>query len=292
MNRLTALLLGIFAVASPVLAGTDKNTAPAEEKTSIDLFTYEANYIFPSDTRAEGGRRGQQDEVWNHFSYGHRFQISGQWYLRAGLDLQRYDFGSSKLPLPSRLQGYAGTIAVEYVEQDYAGAALELHPGAYFEDSTRDSFDIAWDAYSGFVIRKDKLFGIVGVAGARFYSFPVYPIFGVIWLVNDKLRIEAVVPKSTIVYSLNDDWEFDLVGEFTGAGFRAGVNEVPRLSHAAVEYYDSRLTAQFTYSRWKPLKITGGFGWIFNRTFDYFNAGEKFSSNGAPCLKFGVEARF
>jgi hypothetical protein len=291
-------------VAPPGICGTDhpdhKATAPAaapeEEATHLDLFSLETDYVGSSRIRELGGRFGRQDALSEHFSYGHRILLSGNWYFRAGLAYDRWDFGGTEngSPLPTHLQGIAGTLAMEYVIHNYAGAALELHPGFYYADRLRgsDSFDMPWDAFASFTIKKDKFYGTLGVSGAQFYEIPVVPIVGVIWLVNDNLRLEAIFPRSSLIYTLNKDWELDAIWEIAGGGFRAGETGDPRLSHSVIEYYENRLGGQVIYSGLKPVKITAGAGWCFERNFNFFRAHEQYTAEGAPYLKVALTADF
>ena len=292
--KLVAAAVSLLTAACTGICGTAASSEAAQEKNALDLFSTETIYAGESNVRELGGRFGSQDELSNTFTYGHRFLLKDNWYFRAGTECHRYDFGGAESPLPSHLQSVAGTLAVEYVIQNHSGAAIEIHPGIFTADGIHgsDSFDIPWDIYAGFPIKKDKLYGILGGSGAMFYSVPVVPIFGVVWLATDDFRVEAIFPKSTVVYTVNKDWELNLTWELIGGGFRMGETGDPRLSHSVVEYYDNRAGAQAIYAGWKPFKLTAGAGWVIGRTYDFFRAGQKFSTEGAPFLKLAVEADF
>jgi len=292
----SSVLFLIVACSSVALsAGELKQVEKPAEKTALDLLSYECDYGLKSGFKEKGGRLGGQDMLYNNFSYGHRFLISGQWYFRAGVKYERYDFGGGSIaPVPSKLQGAAGVLAIEYVEQNFAGAALELYPGAYFEDRIHgsSSFDIPWDLFSAFTLRDKKLYGIVGLSGGLNNSVPVVPIVGVIWLVSDKTRAEIIFPKSSLIYNPNDDWELRMVAELTGGAYRTGENADPDLNNAVVQYYDERASVQATYSGFKPFQITLGAGYIFQRTFDYFRLHESFNTGGTPFFRLGIGAQF
>ena len=274
------------------LAGEPQQPEKPAEKTALDLLSYEFDYGMKSDFREKGGTLGGQDVLYNNFSYGHRFSISGKWYFRAGVKYERNDFGGSIMPTPSKLQSVAGALAIEYVEQNFAGAALEIYPGAYFENNIGPgTFDIPWDVFSAFIIKDKKLYGILGASGAMDYSVPVVPIVGVIWLISEKTRAEIIFPKSSLIYNPSDNWELRLTGELTGSGFRTGANSDPQLNRAVVQYWDERLSALATYSGFKPFQIAVGAGYIFQRQFDYFRADEKFTTEGAPFFKISIGAQ-
>ena len=52
-------------------------------------------------------------------AYDHRFLITGNWYFRAGVEYERYDFGGSDNGLPDHLQALYGHLALEYVVKDF-----------------------------------------------------------------------------------------------------------------------------------------------------------------------------
>jgi len=295
-----AVMRFVVACSSLVLplglsAGESKQVQQPTEKTALDLLSYECDYGMKSDFKEKGGTLGGQDVLYNNFSYGHRFLISGQWYFRAGVKYERYDFGGNPLaPVPTKLQTAAGVLAVEYVEQGFAGAALELYPGEYFQDKIHGSgsFDIPWDIYSAFIIRDKKLYGMIGASGALNNEVPIIPIAGVIWLTSDKTRAELIFPKTSLIYNPNDNWEWRMMWELTGGGYRLDENSNPDLNRAVVQYWDQRASVQATYSGFKPFNVVLGVGYIFNRTFDYFRVHQSYTTEGTPFVRFSLGAQF
>src|SRR5438105_15144546 len=125
---LSAAFLVLFATGS-ALAGTafeGKTRTPAEpeEKNWVDDFSVESNYTFRSDFRDP--RFGHGDSFDDDISYDHRFHITGNWYLRAGAEYERFDFGGTNNGLPNHLQALYGHLAYEYVVHDHAGAGIEV----------------------------------------------------------------------------------------------------------------------------------------------------------------------
>ena len=43
---------------------------------------------------------------------------------------------------------------------------------------------------------------------------------------------------------------------------------------------------------YKPFEIVAGAGYTFDRTFDFFRAGQKISMGGAPYFQLGIKAKF
>jgi hypothetical protein len=124
----------------------------------------------------------------------------------------------------------------------------------------------------------------------------VIPIVGVIWLVNDKTRVEAIFPHPSVIYTISDDWEFRVTGEVGGDGFRVDKNgRGPQDYSNGVLLYDyMRAGAQITYSHFKPFDVTLGAGYNFERQFDFFRSGpgQKYDATGAPYVKIAIEAKF
>ena len=102
--RKLAVFLGTLGIAS-ALAGTatfeaQPSPAPADEN-SHNLFSYETTYTFDSDFHES--KMGHGDSLYNDFSYDHRFLITGKWYLRLGVEYERYDFDGTNNGLPDHL---------------------------------------------------------------------------------------------------------------------------------------------------------------------------------------------
>ena len=91
----------------------------------LDVFKFESAYVFGSDLN-HGGSFGKQDEIQNNFEYGHRIQLTGNYYLRLGIAYERYDFGSTSAPVPNHLQAIAGVIGVEYMHGSDVGAFFAI----------------------------------------------------------------------------------------------------------------------------------------------------------------------
>ena len=213
IRKLSALVLlaGVMpAFGGPATLEPQPSLIPADEN-SHDLFYYETTYTFDSDFKES--KLGHGDSLYNDFTYDHRFLITGKWYFRAGVEYERYDFGGSDNGLPDHLQVAAAHLALEYVVKNFAGISIELDPGVYFQDNvTWDAFDIPGKAYVTFPLKKDKIFAVVAVGGGIYQDPPVAPGGGIIWIFNDKLRLQGVFPRPALIYQPNDDWEFRITG--------------------------------------------------------------------------------
>jgi len=289
------LCIGVAsAVAGPANLELQPSPTPADEN-SRDLFSSETTYTFRSDFKES--KLGSGDSLYDDFTYDHRFLITGKWYLRLGVEYERYDFGNSENGLPNHLQAVAGHLAYEYIVKDHAGAGIEIDPGVYFENRvTGDAFDIPWKIWVTFPLKKDKIFAVIG-AGGSIYSDPIVaPGGGIIWLFTDKLRLQAVFPKPALVYQPNDDWDFRIIGELNYTSFRTDdvltTERKLQLHNAIVQYSEDRAGVQVGYSGFKPFKIIAGAGVTVERNFDFFRAHQSKRTDPAPYLRIAAEAKF
>jgi hypothetical protein len=322
MNSLRlALTLGFLSIICPVLAGTEAELlqpapSPTEEENHTNIFDYETTYTLSSDFQKYRGIFGDGDSLYNDISYAHRFLITGKWYLRLGAEYERFDFGGDNGPnhlatpgcfscgiiggnngLPDHLQTVHALIAYEYVVHDHAGAGIEIDPGVYFEDHANgDAFDIPWKVFVSFPLKKDKIFGVIGLGGAINQSPIVAPGGGLIWLFTDHLRLEGVFPKPALVYNPNDDWEFRIAGNLYYESYRTDDVITPArklvVHDPVVQYSEDRVGVQATYSHFKPFDITLDVGATVRRDFDFFRAEASVKSDPAPYVRLAIEAKF
>src|SRR2546423_1940044 len=129
MNSLRlALTVGFFSLISFAHAGTgpELKSGPAptedENKNSTELFEYETVYTGKSDFKEYGGAFGEGDSLYNLINYAHRFHVTGNWYFRAGVEYERFDFGGTPHRLPDQLQNIPAPPAHQYNLKDPARA--------------------------------------------------------------------------------------------------------------------------------------------------------------------------
>ena len=297
MNKIHLFVLVVFmAVRTAVWAGAPSPpevSKPAEDENSRDIFSLESTYTFESDFH--NSALGEGSSLYNDFSYDHRFLIKGQWYFRAGVEYERFDFGGSDNGLPDRLQAAYAHLAIEYVVHDHAGVSFEIDPGAYFQSHINSgSLDIPWKMFVSFPLKKDKVFGVIGVGGGLNQDPIVAPGGGIIWLINDKMRLEGVFPKPALVYEPNDKWQFRLLSELLYDSFRTDDVVTPtfELHHAIVQYSEIRVGLQARYSLCNKLNAIVAAGCTVRRNYEFFRADESATTDPAPYVKVGFEAKF
>jgi len=297
VRKLVILLIVVgaaSAVAGPANLELQPAPMPAVEN-SRDLFYYETTYTFDSDF--EESKLGHGDSIFNDFSYDHRFLIRGNWYFRAGVEYERYDFGGSDNGLPDHLQAVYGHLALEYVVKNTAGIGIEVDPGIYFQEHiSSNAVDIPGKAYVTFPLKKDKIFATVGFGWGMFQQPVVAPGGGITWLFTNKLRLQAVFPRPALVYQPNDDWEFRAIGELNFLGARTDqvhtTEQKLQLNDALVQYSEYRAGLQVAYSGFKPLKIIAAGGCTIRRNFDFFRDEQSKRTDPAPYIRIAAEAKF
>ncbi|MGC1322347.1 MAG: hypothetical protein WA849_09210 [Candidatus Udaeobacter sp.] len=283
------------AVAGPANIELQPSPTPADQ-ISHDIFSYETTYTFSSDFKES--KLGDGDSLYDDFSYDHRFLITGKWYLRLGVEYERYDFNGTDNGLPDHLQAASGHIAFEYVVKDSPGIGIEFDPGFYFQDHVSgNAFDIPIRAFVSFPLKKDKIFVVVGLGWSLFQDPPVAPGGGIIWVFNDKLRLQAVFPKPALIYEPNDDWQLKVLGELNYLGVRTDdvvshTEQKLDLHDAVLQYSEYRAGAQVGYSGIKHIKLTAGAGCTVERDYDFFRAHQSKRVDPAPYVRIAAEVKF
>jgi hypothetical protein len=294
--NLTFLALFLCSTVRAVAGPSEiRQNASAEttDENSRDLFSLDSTYTFESDFHDSDF--GQGSSLYSDFFYDHRFHLKGNWYFRAGVEYERYDFGGTANGLPNHLNAAYSHLAIEYVVHDHAGAGFEIDPGIFFQNHiSGDAFDAPWKLFVSFPLKKDKLYGVIGIGGGLYQYPAVAPGGGIIWLINDKLRFEGVVPKPALVYEPNDNWQFRLLGELLFDSFRTDDVVTPdfELHHAIVQYSEIRVGLQARYSLSDHFRAVAAAGYTVRRNFEFFRADEEAELDPAPYIKLGLEAKF
>src|SRR5438132_10698667 len=290
------LIAGVSAIAGPPTYEAQPLPTPADENHR-ELFDYELDYTGNSSFFDDHGKFGNGDSLYNDFSYAHRFLITGKWYFRTGVEYERFDFDGTNNGLPDHLQTVHALLALEYVVHDHAGAGIEIDPGLFFQNDVHgNDFDIPWKAFFSFPLKKDKIFGVLGVGGALNSNPIVAPGGGLIWLFTDHLRLEGVFPKPALVYNPRDNWEFRIFGNLFYESYRTEDVFTPAhklvVHDPVVQYSEDRVGVQATYSHFKPLDITLDVGCTVRREFDFFRAEAAVKTDPAPYVRLAIEAKF
>jgi hypothetical protein len=309
--------------AAGLFAGTE--TAPPDktvqeqvldQMTPLDLLNVEASYVGGSTftiKRFNGAGAGTQasygdpSESEEEIEYGHRFHLFDKLYLRAGVDYQRFDFSQHSAPIPDSLQNLSAEFQLEYVVQGEPAVFLRTRPGVFYSDVHQVHFasiDVPTDAggiipgtllYSGL----KKVYILVGAHFSLLSKYPVLPIGGVVWLINDHLRLEAIPPEPRLIYTVSKQLDLFVGGEFLGESYKTAPNpnarpQDQRFNAGIIDFSEYRAGAGLTYSPIKQIDIDLTGGWDLERDFDYYRGDNprNFEQRGAPYAKIRVEAEF
>ena len=208
MRKFFLLAAGIaFSFSWQASAGVESRyfSDPTTEKTPIDLFSFEGGYVFESKLKDGGTDFGKQDAFEIEGEYSHRFHIKGNWYFRAGINYNRFEFGDSGAPVPDHLQSIGALFSIEYCMHGERGAFLDVRPGFYGVDNfDSSSFDALITLGRAWVLKPDKIFLFTGVTASFLRaSYPVLPLVGLVWHIDEHWLIYGVVPEPRLVYMPN-----------------------------------------------------------------------------------------
>lgn len=293
-----ALLTAALALSiSAARAGSVETHFTADNvPTPIDLFSAEGSYVFESEL-SDGINYGKQGASEFEIEYAHRFHLSGHWYLRAGINYNRFDFGSTFAPVPDQLQSLAAVVSIDYMVGADRGAFLEFRPGFYGEHDFRtEAFDVPITLARAWVLKPETVFLITGVNVAFLRGeFPVLPVVGLVWHINPKWELYGVVPEPRLIYRPSKNWDFFIGGQLTGGSFRTERDNtiIPtKLSNAQVDYSDYRGGVGFVWHASQAVGLEFNGGYSFQRRFNFERADEDYTADPAPYVKVALKAEF
>jgi hypothetical protein len=272
------------------------------EPVPIDYVETENAYVFGSDFTNSSHDFGNQDSWQNEFEYAHRFLISGNWYVRAGVSYDRYDFSRTDAPLPIHLQTGQLLFGIDYMHGKDVGAFIQFRPGIYTEEHINlSAFDCPITLGRFWVLRKDELYILTAVRGSFLSAeFPVVPLVGVVWVPSKQFRVMAVPPEPRIIFSVNKQLDVWVGGEIAGSAFRidnhpeyqAQGGKTAKLSGAVVDYTDYRAGLGVTLSPTDKIDVDISGGYSVQRNFDFSRADQSFRTEPAPYVKLEIHAKF
>lgn len=308
MRALIPLLFAALPIAA--FAGTE-TSAPADNKTvqttavtvqpSIFSVVETSDYGFHQDLKRGSGNL---EVLHNNFEADYRIPLNfsypniqgGQWFFRLGADYERFDFSiHNETRLPDTLQSAAGVVALEYLVDGKTGFLIETRPGVYFQQKVNSgSFDAPTNIASVIPLFNSKEFYLIGgVTISGLSRYPVFPIGGIYWHINDKWELDGYLPDPRLVYSVSDNVGVYAGAELVGGAYKTDNRSVTpvKLSGAVLTYDEVRAGAGVTWSA-KPLTFDFGAGYTVQSEFDYSRAGESFETHPAPYIRLTARLDF
>jgi len=299
----TLLVLALLGLLSPVVpsasAGTPQQvvideTKSEEEPTPLNVVELDTSYTFSSKVRFAGEKRGSGAAMHNYFEYVRRIPISGNWYFQIGATYDRFDFGGSATAfLPTTLQSFNFPIGISYIQDGYVGFLAQVRPGLNFEHRiTSGAFDIPFEMGSFIPIVDQKFYITWGVGTSILREWPVIPMVGIVWVINDQFRIMGYAPEPKVIYQPNEQWQFWVGGEFLSGSYKVGRRSNSRLSHTVVDYSEYRVGTGVTYEPKDNWEISLVGGYAVYREFDFHRANRTYPADPAPYIRFQLSAAF
>jgi hypothetical protein len=307
MRLLTPLLIAALPFAA--FAGTETASTAGKPVQPVDCvqdpltgLSITTDYGFPQDLKRGSGNLEVEH---NDFQLYRRIPLNfltwpnvecGQWFLRLGAEYERFDFSiHNETRLPDTLQGASADIALEYLVNGRTAFLIESRPGLFFQQrATSGSFDAPTNiAVALPFFGSDKVDIIAGVAISGLSRYPVFPIAGILWHINDKWDLRAYLPDPRLVYQASDTVEFYAGAELIGGAFKTDNRPVvpAKLSGAVITYDEVRAGAGITWKA-KPLTFDFGAGYTVQSEFDYSRAGESFETHPAPYVSLTARLDF
>lgn len=290
-------LLSLLSVGAQAASDFSTSVQPfigEKEETALNALTLDASYTGGSEFKFVHKGRGSATTFRSHFEYTHRIPISGPWHFQIGVDYDRLDFGGSALrTLPGTLQTVNVPIGISYMVDGNVGFLVEMRPGFNFEQSiTRGAVDVPFNIGGGIPLVEGKLYGVWGVGTSILRRYPVIPVVGVVWLINDDLRLLAYLPEPKIVYDVTKDLSLWAGGEIIANSFKVGKMSREHLSNTVVDYQEYRVGAGLSFSPCKDWTLTAGAGCSVQRSFDFWRAKESYTAEPAPYARIQLTGTF
>ena len=308
MRPLTSILL---AAALPIaaFAGTETTSAPDKTVQTVqcapvpqDSFIDTTDYGFHQDLKRGSGNLEVEH---NDVEAVRRIPLDfltwpnvqcGQWFLRVGADYERFDFSiHNETRLPDTLQSASGDLALEYRVNGKIAFLVETRPGVYFQQKVNSgSFDAPTNVAGVYpIFGGDKFYVVAGATISGLSRYPVLPIGGILWHINDKWDLRAYLPDPRLVYEVCDNVELWAGGELVGGNYKTDNRPVSpeKISGGVITYDEARAGAGVTWKA-NPFTFEFGAGYTVQSEFNYSRAGESFDTHPAPYVRLTARLDF
>lgn len=294
MTSLRLLVLpALFTFTSPLCAGEPNLQKSVLESTSPPAIEWRvraaSSYTFEGDFKDES--LGKQDAMEVRGSVAAAIPIAEKWKLVLGGRYERFDFGSSSAPVPDTLQGLAGVVGMEYWIGDQPALFLRSAPGVYSAGDLGDGgFDIPTILAGGYPLTPNFIV-IGGVSASLMREYPILPVVGFIWTINDAITLDATLPTPKLTFELSESCSFSFVGNLIGGSFDTADDD-PNYPSTTVDYYDIRSGLELECQPIDNWTFAVQAGWSFQRKFEYDEPSRTVTTKGAPYVGISVAAQF
>lgn len=300
------LALISFALVSVFAATSAAGGGPVKEPSSGNsspLIAHKVEFRAAGLSRADlaSGEGSSLSERYVRADYTVLMPLSESWFVRggAGWGAFYFDFDGTDR-FPDALHRISLSLGIGTKVSDKLTVLVSASPGIYsdLEDVSWDDFDV-----NGFAAAQWKwVENFELVAGARFAphdKYPVLPVAGLKWRVNERWLVDAMYPRPAIVFKASDWLDLYAGMEIRGAIYRTSESfegTTPGGRSLAGQWLDfseqsAVLGAAFKVSRTAVIELEGGY--VFRRKFDYDDAGySEEAEEGALALQAGLNVKF
>ncbi|MDR1145680.1 MAG: DUF6268 family outer membrane beta-barrel protein [Verrucomicrobiales bacterium] len=270
-------------------------------------FNFSESYVGGSDIHRGPTSYGRLRENRLELSYIVSAPLAANWQLRAGLDYQRYDFGSLRGDLlPDTLSGAALVLGADFNLAAQWILRFEARPGVYgdFKSVTTDQVNVPLIIGATYLVNADLQWFFGAQLDPRFgtglYHWddcPVLPGVGVRWRFADQWTLLAMLPDPELQYDALDDLQVYVGARLRGGNYRTGKNfghaaGRGNLANANLAYREIRVGLGARYTLWPGVTLEAEGGSAVTRQFYYSGADLQFHSDPAAYAQIQCKAQF
>ncbi len=291
-----SLLTGLaaFVLTQSLIGGQqfNKTVSVLEEPKALPTWLIDSRVGYTADGDFSDEALGSQDSISYGTSVIYALRLHESLQLKMGGAISGFEFGGSNAPVPTQLQTVGGRFALEYLVQDIPAATLDIRPEFAYagDDFESDAFTIRVNLATGFQITR-SLYGVVGVSYNEFREYQFWPVAGLVWLINDDMRLMLVPPQPHLLVKINDQLDWQIGASFDGGAFKTG-DTVDGIPNTELEYTEIRATTGIDYKPTDTLSIRLEAGYAFYRKFNYDSLDEDYRVDPAPYVGAHVKLRF
>ncbi len=304
-HSIAAVLAIITLHACPLHAGEEirpdssKETQPPSLTMPAWLVDLRTSYTTASDAEFKGRKAiGDSAAFAFDLSIGRKFTLNDSWSLffsvaSSNLYLDSVPGG----PIPDEIHTAKFTAGLEYKWSDKTTIRAFMSPSLYrLEDIDSDA-----SGYSGGLLMtylySPSLTVTLGVMASSGGSFPVIPLAGVNWKINDQLELQLMIPKPRLLYRITPKWTVFAGADATSATFRTNKDfetkgELNKYNNELADYKDIRagVGTGFEITRGVRMEVEGGYS--IYRQLDYVDRDEEVKFDPSPYATITLKASF
>jgi opacity protein-like surface antigen len=227
-------------------------------KTSWEA-TFSSSWIGGSNFKS--GLRNGDAELWDIGGGGVlSWKLREGILLRFGADFRRYNFDApGALALPSQLQSFNLVLGADFQIGEALLVRAEAVPGFYGGSGSLRGRDLNVPLnLAGFYFLTTDLQLMLGVRVDSQWEYPVLPIGGVRWRINDTWVLNAILPTPRLEYTFNKSVTLFAGGRLDGASYRMDGNFGSSRGNPSLDN---------AWGNYALIRVGGGVSWKVSPSF-------------------------